>query len=295
MKDSAPLLEMHLEHWDSTPGPEEQTAAIAAVESGRVLCFPHLAFALEAGERRFLSADWSDGKSKNISLDSRTGTLAGARGSTADIAMLNQMIQRFAHCARGLIGRLFPAYGPAVIVARTSFRSVAAATRAASWRKDDRLLHLDAFPSRPNRGERILRVFSNVNPSGEPRVWRLGEPFEEVAARFLSSIRSPVPGAARMLAALRITKGVRSPYDHIMLQLHDRMKADAAYQLNARASEVAFPPGSTWVCFSDQVSHAVLSGQYMLEQTLHLPVAAMYDPCSAPVRVLERLAGRALV
>lgn len=295
MKDSAPLLEMDLEHWDSTPEPEEQTAAVAAVESGRVLCFPHLAFALEAGERRFLSADWSDGKSKNISFDSRTGTLAGARGSTADIAMLNQMIQRFAHCARGLIGRLFPAYGPAVIVARTSFRSVAAATRAASWRKDDRLLHLDAFPSRPNRGERILRVFSNVNPSGDPRVWRLGEPFEDVAARFLSSIRSPVPGAARMLAALRITKGVRSPYDHIMLQLHDRMKADAAYQLNARASEVAFPPGSTWVCFSDQVSHAVLSGQYMLEQTLHLPVAAMYDPCSAPVRVLERLAGRALV
>jgi len=97
-----------------------------------------------------------------------------------------------------------------------------------------------------------------------------------------------------MLAALRITKGVRSAYDHIMLQLHDRMKSDAAYQRNVRSTEVAFPPGSTWVCFSDQVSHAVVNGQYMLEQTLHLPVAAMYEPSKAPLRVLERLAGRAL-
>ncbi len=294
MNASAPLIEVDLEHWDATPAPEEQAAAIAAAESGKVLFFPRLAFALEPEERRLLSADWLDRKAKNISFDSKSGTLAGALGTTADIAMLNRMIQRFAHCARGLILSLFPAYEPAVVVARTSFRPVAAANREASWRKDDRLLHVDAFPSRPNRGERILRVFNNLNPHGEPRVWRLGEPFEDLAARFLPSIRPPLPGAARMLAALRVTKGVRSPYDHIMLQLHDRMKADAAYQLSVGSSEVAFPPGSTWVCFSDQVSHAVLRGQYMLEQTLHLPVEAMYAPRDAPLRVLERLAGRPL-
>src|SRR5205085_7358109 len=126
------------------------------------------------------------------------------------------------------------------------------------------------------------------------RVWRLGEPFERVTERFLPSIRRPVPGAARMLAALRVTKGVRSAYDHIMLQLHDRMKADAAYQLNAHSAQVAFPPGSSWVCFSDQVSHAALRGQYMLEQTLQLPIAAMNAPEHAPLRVLERLVGRSL-
>ena len=293
MDASAQLIEMPLEHWDSTLGSQEQAAAVAAVESGRVLLFPRLAFTLEPGERRFLSADWLDEKAKNISFDSRTGMLAGARGTAADIAMLNRMIQRFAHCARGLIAKLLPAYEPAVIVARTSFRPVETTNRRTSRRKDDRLLHVDAFPSRPNRGERILRVFSNVNPI-EPRVWRIGEPFEDLAAYYLAGIRPPVPGAARMLAALRITKGVRSAYDHIMLQLHDRMKSDAAYQRNVRSSEVAFPPGSTWVCFSDQVSHAVVNGQYMLEQTLHLPVAAMYEPSKAPLRVLERLAGRAL-
>jgi hypothetical protein len=32
----------------------------------------------------------------------------------------------------------------------------------------------------------------------------------------------------------------------------------------------------------------------MLEQTIHLPVAALYDPSRAPLAILERLAGRPL-
>ena len=291
----APLMELGLHNWDASLAPGEQAAAISAVESGTVLFFPRLAFALEPEERRFLSADRSDGKAKNISLDPATGGLAGARGTTADLAEMNRMISRFADRARALIAAIFPAYVQALVVTRTSFRPVPAQDRESSWRKDDRLLHVDAFPSRPKRGERILRVFTNINPHGEPRVWHIGEPFEDVAARFLPGIRPPLPGTAYVLAALGITKGERSPYDHIMLQLHDRMKADAAYQLAAPQTEQAFPPGSTWVCFSDQVSHAVVRGQFMLEQTLQLPVAAMYHPDRAPIRVLERLAGRALV
>ena len=172
----------------------------------------------------------------------------------------------------------------AVVVTRTSFRPVPAEDRESSWRKDDRLLHVDAFPSRPNRGERILRVFTNINPDGEPRVWHIGEPFEDVAAQdSFPAFAPPLPGTSYLLAALGITRGERSAYDHIMLQLHDRMKSDAAYQLDAPQTEQAFPPGSTWVCFSDQVSHAVVRGQFMLEQTLQLPVAAMYHPDRAPI------------
>jgi hypothetical protein len=40
--------------------------------------------------------------------------------------------------------------------------------------------------------------------------------------------------------------------------------------------------------------HAALSGHCALEQTFHLPVDAMADPAKAPLRVLERLTGRAL-
>jgi len=57
---------------------------------------------------------------------------------------------------------------------------------------------------------------------------------------------------------------------------------------------VAFPPGSCWVCFSDQTLHAAMSGQHMLEQTFHLPVANQYNPGASPLAILGRLAGHPL-
>jgi hypothetical protein len=167
--------------------------------------------------------------------------------------------------------------------------------RTTSWRKDDSRLHIDAFPSRPNRGERILRVFRNINPDAKPRVWRVGEPFADVAQRF----RKQVPPYRRWQAAtlhrLGVTKSLRSPYDHIMMHLHDLMKADLDYQRNCPQQTVPFAPGSTWVCFSDQTSHAVMSGQFMLEQTLHPAVSVMQAPAKAPLAVLEALWQRPLV
>jgi len=178
--------------------------------------------------------------------------------------------------------------------ARTSFRPQPAVGRNVSWRKDDSRLHIDAFPSRPNHGERILRVFSNLNPT-EPRVWRVGESFEDMAKTLLPRIRPPVPGSAAVLAALRVTKRPRSLYDHYMLNLHDRAKADMTYQRTCAQQVVPMAPGTTWLCFSDQVMHAAVSGQYMLEQTIHLPVSALYNPQRAPLAILERLTGRTLV
>ena len=163
-----------------------------------------------------------------------------------------------------------------------------------SWRADDKRLHIDAFVSRPNHGERILRVFTNVNPHSVPRVWRVGEPFEDVARRFLPGAKAYSAWQAGLLKTLHVTKTLRSEYDHLMLQLHDGMKADLDYQRNAPQQTVPFAAGSVWVCFSDQTSHAVMSGQYMLEQTLHLPAARQYDPSASPLAVLERLTGRPL-
>jgi len=156
-------------------------------------------------------------------------------------------------------------------------------------------LHVDAFPSRPNYGERILRVFTNVNPDGVPRVWRVGEPFETVAKQFFPRAKPYSRWQAQVLKALHVTKSLRSEYDHLMLQLHDGMKADAEYQRSAQQVKMPFAAGSVWVCFSDQASHAVMSGQYMLEQTLHLPAARQYNPDASPLAILTRLTGRNLV
>ncbi len=255
-------------------------------------CLPHLAFELTAEERRFLSPAWSDARAKNISLEA--GILNGARGEAKDLDQLARMIGRFAACAGDLVAALFPRYAPYVKRARTSFRPQPAAGRALSWRKDDSRLHIDAFPSRPNHGERILRVFANVNPAAD-RVWRVGDSFAPMAQTFLPRLRRQLPGTPALLALLRVTKGVRSEYDHLMLGLHDSAKADREYQKSCPQQTVRFPPGSTWLCFTDQVMHAAVSGQHMLEQTIHLPVTALYDPESSPLAILQRICGRRLL
>ena len=82
--------------------------------------------------------------------------------------------------------------------AKTSLRPVEVSGRRQSWRKDDTRLHVDSFPSQPSCGKRILRVFSNVNPDGRPRVWKVGEPFEAVARKFWPELRGPLAaGRAR--------------------------------------------------------------------------------------------------
>ena len=52
-----------------------------------------------------------------------------------------------------------------------------------------------------------------------------------------------------------------------------------------------FAPGSSWMVYTETVPHAVLAGQYALEQTFLVDPAAMVAPESAPVAVLEKMAG----
>jgi hypothetical protein len=278
--------------WRPEVSADETESLARTLESGGVLVLPRLAFALEPGEQRFLDARWSDGRAKNISLDG--ATIKGASGTAEERGALARMIGRFAADASALVGALLPRYAPHLKRARTSYRPQPATGRNVSWRKDDSRLHVDAFPSRPNRGERILRVFCNVNPN-EDRVWRVGEDFEAMATRFLPRIRPQRAGEGALLSALFVTKGTRTAYDHLMLGLHDGAKADLDYQRGCEQREVRFAPGTTWICFSDQVMHAASGGQFMLEQTTHLPLAALYEPQRAPLAVLERLTGRSLV
>jgi hypothetical protein len=267
---------------------------IAALEAGKVLYIPKLEFALSPQELLLLTPDIRDPKARNISLDAK-GNLKGAAGSPAQRSTLAAMIARFRGQAQSLVQSLLPRYADGMRLAPTSFRPMQVETRAQSWRADDRRLHVDAFPSRPNYGERILRVFANINPDGVPRVWRVGEPFEDVAQRFLPRVRPYSRWQANLMHKLHVTKSLRSEYDHLMLQIHDAMKSDADYQKNAPQVTMPFPSGSVWICFSDQTSHAAMSGQYMMEQTLHLPVAQQYNPDASPLAILSRLTGRNLV
>jgi len=272
-------------------------AWIAALEAGKVLYFPNFAqhgFTPQKEELALFREDIRDPKTRNISL-SASGELKGVVGDDDTKALMAGMIGRFRAQAEGLLGNLVPRYGEHLRRGATSFRPSVVQNRVQSWRADDRRMHVDAFPSRPNYGERLLRVFTNVNLEGEPRVWRVGEPFEDVARRFLPKVKPYSAWQAKVLNALHVTKSLRSEYDHIMLQLHDAMKSDLDYQKNAPQVTFDFPPGCAWVCFSDQTSHAVMAGQYMMEHTLQLSPMHQYDKDASPLAILTRMQGHALV
>jgi hypothetical protein len=289
-----PIISLPITSWEQPCSESQQTAAMDALESGCVLLLPDLPFALLDGERQFLSAATA-GAGKNVSLSPADGSVSGSSAQGTDLEALSVMMERFAAASRSLLRQLLPHYGPALRLARTSFRPVEIAGRASSWRKDDTRLHVDSFPSSPTGGKRILRLFTNVNPDGQNRVWRVGEPFEDVARRFMPALSAPAWGSRQMLSLLGITKGPRSAYDHHMLQLHDRMKADTAYQITASQQTCEFKPGSTWLVYTDQVSHAAMGGRCAFEQTFNLPVDGMRDPARSPLKVLERLLERELV
>lgn len=268
------------------------TDAEDALENGLVIHLPALAFALSDAERAVIGGGRVRSAAKNISMrwhpGDEHGRLRGAEGPASDVALVGAMIERFSQHAATLIERLFPAYRGRLHRGNASFRPTPLAGRPTSWRQDDSRLHTDAFPSNPLGGLRLLRVFTNIDPDGTPRVWRLGEPFPRLVDRYRGQIKRPLPGSAWMLQRLGITKRRRTLYDHAMLQLHDLAKSDADFQRESPQQTVAFAPGSSWIVFSDQVLHAAVSGRNLLEHTFLLDPAHQKNPQSAPIEVLRQ-------
>ncbi len=285
------LERLPLENWSGPYDAQLKARALSALESGAVLFFPNLAFVLSDAEKRFLNASVSDGKAKNISLDHTTGKMQASSLTGEPAKELAAMIERFGSLAAGLVHKLLPYRN--VERARTSYRAVQVKGRHYSKISDDRLLHIDAFPSRPMRGRRILRFFTNVAPQGSRR-WQVGEPFEDFARSFLPRVGPHLPGKSWAYDKLGVTRGRRSLYDELMLSLHDACKLDESFQKNSPQQSIDFPPGSSWLVFTDQVLHAALGGEFALEQTFHLDVSEMAEPARAPVKVLERLSGKTL-
>jgi len=278
---------------DWSPRSSSHLDLTSTLEAGGVVFMPSLAFVVEPAEAALFTPSIL-AAAKNASFDPGSGRLGGTRISDEQAALLRLLMQRFSDAALSLVCDLCPRYRMRIERGRASFRPAEIAGRVTTWRKDDTRLHVDSFPATPSGGRRILRVFTNVNPDGRMRLWRIGGEFEDVARRFGRQLRMPPPGTSQLLHILRITKTRRTAYDALMLQLHDRMKADADFQANTPQERVEFPAGATWIAFTDHVSHAAMAGQYQLEQTFLRPIDAMADPQRSPLRVLERIMERRL-
>lgn len=291
--DSA-IKTLPYQHWNLSEADSQD--ALDALEEGKILYLPHLPFLLTAEDEELLDPALLEPKRKNISYRPLTDSLTGVAAPTLRPAA-RRLLERYYQSAGILLTTLLPDYADACHNPACTLRlhQVAEWRANASWRKDDSRLHVDAFPSRPNHGERILRIFTNINPHGINRSWRIGAPFPEQAEHFLPRLKRYSPWTCGWLNVLGITKTRRSHYDHLMLQLHDAMKSDADYQRDGAQAAMDFPPGSTWICFSDQTAHAAMAGQFLLEQTFLLPVSAMRNPQRAPLRVLESMVGKTLI
>lgn len=256
------------------------------LESGQVMYLPRLSF--ELGSKDLLNPVICDGKKKNISYDYLHKVLGGISANNAYRPQLQSMMDGYATYAKTLVDTLLPQYQEAVQWGRTSYRPVEITGRRNSPRQDDTRIHVDAFPSTPVHGWRILRVFCNVNPDNQPRVWNLGESFDRVLNQFAPQFSAYHPFKAKLLHRFHITKSLRTAYDHYMLQLHDQMKLNDIYQAQLQKNTMNFASQSTWIVFTDHVSHAALSGQYLLEQTFYLPISAMATPNLSPFKQMEK-------
>jgi hypothetical protein len=266
-----------------------------ALEAGQILFLPRYGFPVPSSYQALFSPTILHKHAKNVSYSPTTAKLYGTSSRGRSLSILQEMMAGFADFAQKTVTRLLPIYRTGLVPARASFRPIEIETRPTPWRKDDARLHIDAFPSLPIQGNRILRLFCNVNPEGKTHLWRIGKPFDQTAGRFLSSIKPPFPFSSAALMLTSTTKSRRTVYDHFMLCLQDRMKRDQHYQEEAEQAKVEFPADSTWLAFTDQVSHGAIRAQYQLEQTFLLDISRLHDQSTAPLHVLEKLARRKLV
>ena len=258
--------------------PEESTSSL---ESGNILFFPQHYY--HWAEPELLSESILDAHHKNVSFDYQKNKLGAFKQEQPGLdKQLIPLMRGYAEFSKQLIEKTVPSYAPHLLWGRTSFRPAQIKGRPSSKRKDDTRLHVDSFASSPVNGLRILRVFCNINPNNEARVWNVGESFSQVLEQFAPRISSYSKLRAHVLNLVKATKSLRSPYDHYMLHLHDTMKLDDQYQSNVSKVQIDFPSQSSWIVFTDHVSHAALSGQYLLEQTFYLPVHKMRHPERSP-------------
>jgi 3-deoxy-D-manno-octulosonic acid hydroxylase-like protein len=275
----------------------------AQLEAGAILYFAAPPFDLPPGDVEFLLAlKPADSRlHKNISYRPESDLLRGF-SDEASKARVHGIMRHYAAQVREFVDAFLAPYASRLQMDYASFRPLEEEGRDLSLHKRNDLLHVDAFPSRPTRGARILRVFTNINPA-QDRVWVVAERFPELASRFAGEAGLPKYANAtgawsqlkRGMSRVGLPVPDRAPYDEFMLHFHDWLKENADFQQAKEGKEqIAFPPLATWLVFTDGVPHSALSGQFAMEQTFIVPVEALVAPEVAPIRVLERLAGRAM-
>jgi hypothetical protein len=271
------------------------------LEAGNILFFSRPPFDIPQDDRSFLlgRTQTSSALHKNVAYRPAEDRITGlAKSEEVEAARLRTILKSYSQNAAQFLGELLPPYAGKWKLDFASFRPLEERGRPARLHARNDLPHFDSFPTRHTNGDRILRFFTNLNPS-QNRVWTTSQTFEAIGPHFAKSLGLPRPRSAnpffrsvRSLAgALRVPGAHRPPYDNFMHRCHNAMKEDTSFRENCPKQRWEFPPGSSWIVFTDCVSHAVLEGQYALEQTFLISRQAMVEPEKSPIAILERIAG----
>jgi hypothetical protein len=285
-----------------TPAAERSRWYCEQLERGEILLFQQPPFPLAPADLEFLhSQRASDSRlHKNVSYRPQQDLLRGFGETGAAQRRMQDFMRGYTRHVIDFVSSFLAPYAGKFQLDFASFRPLEEERRNLPLHKRNDLLHVDAFPSRPTRGGRILRVFTNVHPE-KARVWLTGLRFPELAKRYAVDAGLPRMaggsagrGLLRALHAVGLPVAARSPYDSFMLRFHHWLKENSAFQKDSGHDRLEFPPFATWLVFTDGVPHAALSGRFALEQTFIVPLDALVAPDVAPIRVLENLCARKL-
>lgn len=280
------------------------------LERGNILFFPQIPFLFPTEDQEFLlrQKQTSAKNRKNIAYKPKMDRVTNVeKNNKVDADRLHSILRNYSQSVNLFLSKLLTPYARKWQLDYASFRPFQEMGRNLRLRARNDLLHVDAFPSRPMHGSRILRFFTNINTE-EAREWITSDTFDALVKKYGGTDSLPFPKGVQHSFSSRLAKKMkrsgkklgiplieRSPYDQFMLKMHNFLKENTDFQRNAFKNEWSFPAGSCWMVYTDQVTHAALSGQYALEQTLLIPRESLIHPENSPVSILERMAGQSMV
>jgi 3-deoxy-D-manno-oct-2-ulosonic acid (Kdo) hydroxylase len=286
------------------PSPDRGRILCGELEAGNIVYFPSTPFDFPEDDIQFLLTrkQTDTALHKNIAYRPAADRITGVEESSGPgFERLRSIVRGYSQRSAKFLDQLLTPYAGKWKLDYASYRPLEERGRPARLRARNDLPHVDAFPTRPTNGDRILRLFTNINPA-QNRVWITSQTFDVLGPHFAKAIglpRAEGSGALsrtfRLIArAVHLPGAHRSPYDEFMHKCHNSMKEDSAFQESCPKQRWEFPPHSTWIVFTDFVSHAVLEGQYALEQTFIISRDAMVRPEMSPLRILENFVGHPL-
>src|SRR5579872_1831033 len=215
--------------------PENRYKYCNALEEGNILFFPAAPFAFPQDEIDFLLRQRQGGSKarKNIAYKPGMDRITNHDSSDPQSAeKLKGILRNYSKRVTDFLTVLLSPYTNEWKHDYASFRPFQEKGRKLRMRARNDLLHVDAFPTRPLHGARILRFFTNINPT-ESRRWITSQPFGELAKKY-GGQGVPFPKSAgyslsdrlekKMKEGLRkmgIKVPLRSPYDQFMMNLHN--------------------------------------------------------------------------